>query len=407
MAQTRLRPLADITRSNYDKDNTHNRQGSDSRRKYRKIDNSWKDFSIKEIFVPNAENTNPRNPHSGLSQNELLNVRIKRRDICYICGLPQDMLNEKILSSSDWFGRFGKIKSISFNPSFYDSHNIHGVYIFYLSPVSTANAIKYANSCLFNDGRKLKSTFGSQTYCRYHINGQKCNITDCKYLHSFCSNPSENIMSEKEIITKLEQTTAVTQQTYNNNNNLNYDFQSHLIQLQRNQICSLQQQLKLMEMNVTAQCQKTVKWKNLYEMLQSPYNALDSRYKKLKQDYDELNNKYEALILETTKSNYKTWGSKQVLVWILSLHNGYFNKYENELREMIISECIDGQCLNVIDGNDIYRMGVKDFKDKQLLYDEINRLTNKYEYKLHHHYHMDTILENDYIDVEGDHTHSE
>ena len=405
----RKQPLRDSTMINKNQRNREmeEQKGSDSRKKYRKIDNSWKQFSIKEIFVPNAN----RNPHGNLTKFQLSKLRIRRKNICYIVGLPQNMLNENVLSSSEWFGKFGKIKSISFQPNLYDPHNIHGVYIIYLSDISTLNAIKYANLCLFNDGRKLKATFGSQIYCKYFLEGQVCNIPNHKHLHYWAK--PEDVMTEKEIIKfdnmlfgNIGNPYQTTQNTFTQQTQLplypdttTIEFQ--LIQLQRNQINALQEQLELMKMNLKSQHQKTQKWRNLYEMLQNPYNALDERYKKLQKDHDILNKKYEALLVDK-ENDYKSWNYEQVICWITSIHNGYFRKYEKELRGMIASENIDGSCLNVLDGNDIYRMGINNFKDKQLLYDEIKRLTNKcYDYKYHH---MDTIMENEYPELEGDST---
>lgn len=39
-------------------------------------------------------------------------IRILKRDLVYVSGLPSSLANEKMLGSKEFFGQYGKIKQI-------------------------------------------------------------------------------------------------------------------------------------------------------------------------------------------------------------------------------------------------------------------------------------------------------
>ncbi len=64
--------------------------------------------------------------------------------------------------------------------------------------ISALNAINFCNKFIFDDGRKLKATFGTQHYCGWFIAAnRKCTNVCCGFRHSWCK-PSD-IITQKDI----------------------------------------------------------------------------------------------------------------------------------------------------------------------------------------------------------------
>lgn len=49
---------------------------------------------------------------NSLGTNDIQNIRILKRDLIYVTGLPAEISNSKLLKSSQFFGQYGKIKGI-------------------------------------------------------------------------------------------------------------------------------------------------------------------------------------------------------------------------------------------------------------------------------------------------------
>merc|ERR1712130_427988 len=138
-------------------------------------------------------------PHGNLSNEELINIKIRKRNVCYVVGLPLHIATESKLRSSAWFGRFGNIATIAINRNSKSMQaNSIPAHITYDNDVSALYAINFCNKYIFEDGRKLKATFGTQHYCRWFIAAnKKCTNVFCGFRHSWCW-PSD-IISQKDI----------------------------------------------------------------------------------------------------------------------------------------------------------------------------------------------------------------
>eukprot|EP01083_Nonionella_stella_P280293 953510_1 len=140
----------------------------------------------------------PKCPHGSLSAKELINIKIRKRNVCYVVGLPIDMANEQKLRTHEWFGRFGNIIKIAIRRN--KKANSISTHITYDNDISALNAINSCNNFIFisDDGRKLKARFGAQHYCRSFITPiKKCIKKPCGRLHSWCA--VEDIITQKEI----------------------------------------------------------------------------------------------------------------------------------------------------------------------------------------------------------------
>eukprot|EP01083_Nonionella_stella_P051619 137057_1 len=138
-------------------------------------------------------------PHGSLSAEELINIKIRKRNVCYVVGLPIHVATEQKLRTQEWFGQFGNIATIAINRN---SKSIQAnsipAHITYDNDISALNAINFCNKFIFDDGRKLKATFGTQHYCRWFIAAnKKCTNVFCGFRHSWCR--VEDIITQKDI----------------------------------------------------------------------------------------------------------------------------------------------------------------------------------------------------------------
>ena len=103
----------------------------------------------------------PPHVHSQLSDNELSNLKVIDWRKCMIDGLPIH-ITEQVLNHESWFGRFkGGIKHIDIK-----YHSVHcTAWITFNQEQDASNAINFVDNAVFDDGRKLKATYGTNQYC--------------------------------------------------------------------------------------------------------------------------------------------------------------------------------------------------------------------------------------------------
>eukprot|EP01084_Bolivina_argentea_P240517 404043_1 len=101
---------------------------------------------------------------------------------------------------------------------------------------------------------------------------------------------------------------------------------------------------------------------------------LNDDYKDLEYSHNELKQRYEA---QKSRLGYQVWDFKDIVEWITQLENGRFAKYEEILLNSMKEEEIDGCCLSDLNENDMFRMGVKSFRDKKAIIKNIQSLIFK------------------------------
>ena len=143
---------------------------------------------------------NKQCPHGNQSCQSLLKIKMKHRNVCYVCGLQNEIATEQKLRSQEWFGQFGKIIKITLHKTAKSIKTMcTAAHITYDNDTSALNALNFCNKFIFNDGRRLKARFGIQSYCKRFITNQACVTEICAYRHSWCD-PDQDIMSEQAII---------------------------------------------------------------------------------------------------------------------------------------------------------------------------------------------------------------
>ncbi|EZG70488.1 RNA recognition motif protein [Gregarina niphandrodes] len=119
--------------------------------------------------------------------SSLRDVRVVRRDLCYLVGLPLEAVaDESRLKEFEFFGKYGKVVNIivNRNPNFKcpDKKRSCAVYITYATRLEAKTAILDSDDCLF-EGRRLRASYGTTKYCSSYLRNQRCTNKACFYLH--------------------------------------------------------------------------------------------------------------------------------------------------------------------------------------------------------------------------------
>ena len=102
--------------------------------------------------------------------------------------------------------------------------------------------------------------------------------------------------------------------------------------------------------------------------LMEDYKDLEIENEQLRSQLNELKSK------NIDVSNYKQWKFKQIFQWILSLDNGRYIQYSQQLEVSLKEEDINGEDLCQVDAGDIKSWGIVNFRDKKYLLHQIQQL---------------------------------
>ncbi|XP_020705804.1 uncharacterized protein LOC110116538 isoform X1 [Dendrobium catenatum] len=145
---------------------------------------------------------------------DLNSIRVIRRNIVYIAGIPKSLSDEKTLRKKEYLGQYGKIVKIFFaqtdtSRQYYSSDSCI-VYVTFSTEEEALSCIQVVNGYIL-DGRLLKASFGTTRYCYSWLNNIPCKNSDCLYVHDVV--PREDICSREEVIqfctSKLQQCPGV------------------------------------------------------------------------------------------------------------------------------------------------------------------------------------------------------
>ena len=112
------------------------------------------------------------------------NLRIIQTNLIHIHGFPKNIAQTKILQSNEYFGQYGTIVKamITYKINPIDNRKLYSAYISYSKDREAALAILCADSLLI-DGKLMRVFFGTNKYCHYFLNNQKCpKINSCWFL---------------------------------------------------------------------------------------------------------------------------------------------------------------------------------------------------------------------------------
>lgn len=115
------------------------------------------------------------------------NLRIIKRNMIYVIGLPEALASQEVLGSAAYFGHYGAIQKIAVN---FDKTSGHqrpvnltaSAYITYQSEVDATVALVAIQGCSLGKS-ELKASFGMTKYCSYYLAGMDCQNIDCAFYH--------------------------------------------------------------------------------------------------------------------------------------------------------------------------------------------------------------------------------
>lgn len=163
-----------------------------------------KSKTISAPASPFINNSKPSKPLQVPAQiRSLENARVIQRNLVYIINLPQSVSDESVLSSPNYFGKYGKILRIHINRGVHNpSDPTFGAYLTYGSEEEAICCVRACNDYIL-DGKKLSVTFGTTKYCSYFLKNSRCPKTECLFLHSMGSMADtifrEDILNTKHI----------------------------------------------------------------------------------------------------------------------------------------------------------------------------------------------------------------
>ena len=134
-----------------------------------------------------------RSSHSYFTSEQIKNMshlRIIQTNLIHIHGFPKNLARTKLLKSNEYFGQYGTIikatTKYKINPD--NNRKLYSAYISYSNEREAALAILCADSLLVN-GKIIRVFFGTNKYCNYFLNNQKCpNANKCMFLHKLATN---------------------------------------------------------------------------------------------------------------------------------------------------------------------------------------------------------------------------
>ncbi|KAG5515422.1 hypothetical protein RHGRI_036465 [Rhododendron griersonianum] len=150
-------------------------------------------------------------------RKQLSNVRVIRRNLAYIVGLPLNLADEDLLQRREYFSQYGKVLKVSISRTAAGTiqqfaNNTCSVYITYSKEEEAVRCIQSVHGFVL-DGRSLRACFGTTKYCHAWLRNLPCSNPDCLYLHEIGS--QEDSFTKDEIVSeytrgRVQQITGAT-----------------------------------------------------------------------------------------------------------------------------------------------------------------------------------------------------
>eukprot|EP01084_Bolivina_argentea_P292851 503564_1 len=132
----------------------------------------------------------------------------------------------------------------------------------------------------------------------------------------------------------------------------------------------LKQESEKQQNRIMSLIQQNNKLKNDNGKLMEEQKQCQLRIIKLKEENKQLKLK------NLNINDYKDWNWEEILIWILSLNDGQYSKYKNQLQITMKEEGPSGKDLSDVNEVDIKRWGVTNFRDIKDLAKSLKKLVN-------------------------------
>ncbi|KAK1284816.1 hypothetical protein QJS10_CPB21g01163 [Acorus calamus] len=154
-------------------------------------------------------------PTSVEGRKQLSSVRVIRRNLVYIIGIPMNLADENALDRKEYFGQYGKVLKVSISRTAggaiqQSSTGTCSVYITYAREEEAIRCIQAVHNFVL-EGKPLRACFGTTKYCHTWLRNMSCNNPDCLYLHDIGS--QEDSFTKDEIISAYTRVPQITSST--------------------------------------------------------------------------------------------------------------------------------------------------------------------------------------------------
>lgn len=136
-------------------------------------------------------------------RSQLANLRVIRRNLIYVVGLPPSIANEEMLRRPEYFGQYGKLAKVVFNRSQITPGDggdprraSSSAYITFQYKEDTLACI-LALDGFYIDNRTIRASYGTSKYCSAFIKHVRCSNPECTYLHEMGA--AEDTFTKQEI----------------------------------------------------------------------------------------------------------------------------------------------------------------------------------------------------------------
>lgn len=141
----------------------------------------------------NREYFDPTDSHNSadydIDKSNFRNIRIIQRNIIYVIGIPEEIANENMLTSSMYFGQYGEIIRIVINQSPHitekKKEKYYSCYITYTTPESACLSIIATHISQVESQLSLQASYATVKFCMFFVKKKPCRIKSCRFYHSY------------------------------------------------------------------------------------------------------------------------------------------------------------------------------------------------------------------------------
>lgn len=125
---------------------------------------------------------------------KLSKSRIIQKNLVHFQGFPDDLNNEEILRSPEYFGQYGNITKICLVPK-KENKGYHSAYITFETEEQASYCILAVDSIKIKNNL-VRAFFGTTKYCNNFLKGYICFNKKCKFLHYLADNVKDIVIND-------------------------------------------------------------------------------------------------------------------------------------------------------------------------------------------------------------------
>ena len=132
--------------------------------------------------------------HMNLNFQNLTKYRIIQKNLVHFQGFPDELNNEEVLRSPEYFGQYGIIIKICLVPKS-ENKSYHSAYITFATEEQASYCILAVDSIKIKNNL-VRAFFGTNKYCNNFLKGFMCLNKKCKFIHYFADNKNDIVIND-------------------------------------------------------------------------------------------------------------------------------------------------------------------------------------------------------------------